>query len=88
MSDTFRDFHRFTVPDQSVRTGTEAISAVLDLLAESERLTAEQRQGILKALQDRETLGSTGIGRGLAVPHAKYSGLAQLIGAVANFQPM
>jgi len=49
------------------------------------RLTAEQRQGILKALQDRETLGSTGIGRGLAVPHAKYSVLAQLIGAVANF---
>lgn len=33
--------------------------------------TAEQRTEILNALLEREKLGSTGIGSGVAVPHAK-----------------
>ena len=48
-------------------------------------LNMEHRRGILAALEKREELGSTGIGRGVAVPHAKYPGVARLIGAVADF---
>lgn len=85
MPETIRDFHIFTISDQSVRTGAEAISAVFERLAESERLTAEQRRRILAALQVREELASTGIGDGLAIPHAKFAGVDRLIGAVAKF---
>jgi len=81
----FRNFERFTISDRSICTNVQAIAAVFNRLAESEHLNMEHRRGILAALEKREELGSTGIGRGLAVPHAKYPDVARLIGAVANF---
>lgn len=34
---------------------------------------------------NREQLGSTGIGRGIAIPHAKHRGLDRLVGVIASF---
>ena len=34
---------------------------------------------LVEVLQERETLGSTGIGEGVAIPHGKLAGLSQLI---------
>ncbi|HBQ35752.1 MAG TPA: PTS lactose transporter subunit IIC [Rhodobacteraceae bacterium] len=34
----------------------------------------------VKALQDREKLGSTGVGHGVALPHARISGIDSVIG--------
>ena len=34
---------------------------------------------VLHALLDRERLGSTGVGEGVAIPHAKIGGLKQLV---------
>lgn len=42
-----------------------------------------EQDGIVKAILKREELGSTGIGRGVAVPHTKHSSVARLIGTVA-----
>jgi mannitol/fructose-specific phosphotransferase system IIA component (Ntr-type) len=39
-------------------------------------------EDIVKAILKRELLGSTGIGRGVAIPHAKHAGVDRLIGAV------
>jgi PTS system nitrogen regulatory IIA component len=36
------------------------------------------------ALQSRETLGSTGLGRGFALPHARLEGLSRLVGLFAR----
>ena len=38
---------------------------------------------IVKAILKRELLGSTGIGRGVAIPHAKHASVDRLVGAVA-----
>jgi PTS system fructose-specific IIA component/PTS system nitrogen regulatory IIA component len=38
---------------------------------------------IIKAVHKRELLGSTGIGRGVAIPHTKHPSVNQLIGTVA-----
>src|SRR5436309_12552181 len=38
---------------------------------------------IVKAILKREELGSTGIGRGVAVPHTKHLSVDKLIGSVA-----
>jgi nitrogen PTS system EIIA component len=35
--------------------------------------------GLLKTLITRESLGSTGIGGGVAIPHGKYDGLRELV---------
>jgi mannitol/fructose-specific phosphotransferase system IIA component (Ntr-type) len=80
----FPEFGRFTIRDESIRSGAQAISAVFDRLAESEHLDAAQRKDILKGLHDRESLGSTAVGNGLAIPHAKHPRLGRLIGAVAG----
>jgi PTS system fructose-specific IIA component/PTS system nitrogen regulatory IIA component len=38
---------------------------------------------LIKAIMKREQLGSTGIGRGVAIPHAKHTGAERLIGSLA-----
>ena len=50
---------------------------------------AAQRLGIEAAtvnaaLNDREQLGSTGFGQGVAIPHAKIDGMAQIYGLFAR----
>jgi PTS system nitrogen regulatory IIA component len=37
---------------------------------------------IVKAILRREQLGSTGIGRSIAIPHAKHAGLDKLVGTI------
>jgi PTS system fructose-specific IIA component/PTS system nitrogen regulatory IIA component len=39
-------------------------------------------EGIVKAILKREELGSTGIGRGVAVPHTKHPSVSRLVGTV------
>ena len=58
---------------------------VLQLLSESlasfeEAPAAEE---ILKAIECREAILSTGLGRGLAVPHVRLEGVSQMLMAVA-----
>ena len=40
-------------------------------------------EGIVQAILKREELGSTGIGRGIAVPHTKHPSVDKLVGTVA-----
>ena len=40
--------------------------------------------GINAAIGEREQLGSTGFGQGVAIPHAKIDGLAQIYGLFAR----
>jgi mannitol/fructose-specific phosphotransferase system IIA component (Ntr-type) len=42
---------------------------------------------IIKAIHKRELLGSTGIGRGVAIPHTKHPSVDRLIGTVAISRP-
>ena len=55
----------------AVEDKTQLLEQLADLLAS----TAEERHSIVEALRDREKLGSTGIGRGVAIPHARIAGL-------------
>jgi nitrogen PTS system EIIA component len=43
-------------------------------------------QLILEALQAREALGSTGVGAGIAIPHARIPRLQQFVGYFARLQ--
>lgn len=52
-------------------------------LVEAGKIAANDFDGIVQAIMRREELGSTGIGRGVAVPHTKHASVDQLVGAVA-----
>jgi len=60
----------------------DAITELVDLLAEQGGVT--DRDKVLKAVLDRETTRSTGIGYGLAVPHGKCTGCPRLTMAVGK----
>lgn len=62
----------------------------LTLLAEkAASLTGQAAPVIRQALMERETLGSTGVGRGVAIPHGKIEGLAKIVGLFAKLdQPV
>lgn len=65
-------------------TGKEsAIREIVQSLATAGRLDASDTDGVARAILNREELGSTGIGQGVAVPHTRHPKADRLIGTVA-----
>jgi len=48
---------------------------LLKLAEKAATLTGQSADEVFEALNDRESLGSTGLGNGIAVPHGKFSPL-------------
>lgn len=59
----------------------EVISELTELLIEAGVLKAKEKSGLVKLLMDRESLGSTGIGQGIGIPHAKSQSVKELVAA-------
>jgi hypothetical protein len=51
-----------------------------ELSARAARLTGLQERYIFDTLLQRERLGSTGLGQGIAIPHGKFAGLKRITG--------
>ncbi len=70
------------VPDLTA----ESKDDVLDKLAErlSEHESSLDRSEVFRVLKEREQLGSTGIGGGVAIPHGKIESLDRMIIEVAR----
>ncbi|MCE2791597.1 MAG: PTS sugar transporter subunit IIA [Planctomycetota bacterium] len=68
--------------DLDATTKEGVIRELIHSLIASGSLTAEQEEPIVQAIMKREELGSTGIGRGIAVPHTKHSSVGQPVGTV------
>src|SRR6201995_4935457 len=58
--------------------------AIQELAARAAELTGHNEREILEILQQREKLGSTGIGNGIAIPHGKLPKLERLFGLFAR----
>ena len=59
------------------------IREMVQALVDVSQIDADEQESIVKAILKREELGSTGIGRGVAVPHTKHPSVDNLIGTVA-----
>jgi mannitol/fructose-specific phosphotransferase system IIA component (Ntr-type) len=59
-----------------------AIRQLVESLASTGAIAAGEVEGIVGAIMKREELGSTGIGRGVAVPHTKHASIERLVGTV------
>lgn len=81
----FADF----VSREAVRADLEAdekevvIREMTQTLVDAGAISPDEYESIVKAILKREELGSTGIGRGVAVPHTKHPGVSRLVGTVA-----
>jgi nitrogen PTS system EIIA component len=58
--------------------------ALQELASQAARLTGLTDSAIYEALLQRERLGSTGIGEGIAIPHGKLPSLTRIFGLVAR----
>jgi PTS system fructose-specific IIA component/PTS system nitrogen regulatory IIA component len=74
---------------EAIRTQLEAddketvIRSMAKSLLEAKQINAKDFESIVEAILKREELGSTGIGRGVAVPHTKHASIDRLMGTVA-----
>lgn len=57
----------------------EVIKELVDLLSKAQPI--KDKEKLIKTLMDREALGSTGIGQGIGIPHAKSNAVKELTSA-------
>ncbi|TWU29506.1 PTS sugar transporter subunit IIA [Bythopirellula polymerisocia] len=69
--------------DIEVDNKEQVIRAMANALLEAGKIAEDQHESIVEAILKREELGSTGIGRGVAVPHTKHPSVKELVGTVA-----
>jgi len=60
--------------------------ALHEISAHAARLTGLDERDIFETLLQRERLGSTGIGEGIAIPHGKPARLGRLFGLMARLE--
>ena len=70
-------------PNLRVESKDAAIRAMVTNLTKSDSVRPQDEEGIIAAILKREELGSTGIGKGVAVPHTKHPSVDKLIATVA-----
>jgi PTS system nitrogen regulatory IIA component len=58
-----------------------------DLAEHAATLTQLGARDIFETLLQRERLGSTAVGRGIAIPHGQIAGLERIVGVFARLQP-
>jgi nitrogen PTS system EIIA component len=69
------------VPSLKAKTKKQLLQ---ELASRAARLTGLPERDIFDVLLQRERLGSTGLGQGVAIPHGKIAGLKAIVGIFAR----
>ena len=71
------------IPELTATTKEGVIREMVESLRAAGQFRGTDLEDIIRAILKREFLGSTGIGRGVAIPHTKHNSVERLIGTVA-----
>lgn len=69
------------IPDMKATERWPAITEIVDLLVALQRIEPAYRESVLAALRQREETMSTGIGFGIAIPHASSDHVTEVVAA-------
>ena len=72
------------IADLKASQKLDTLQEIVAALAAAGAVKESDVEDVERAIMRREELGSTGIGKGVAVPHAKHSGVKGVIGAFAR----
>ncbi len=72
------------VPELESRDRNGVIRELVQSLADHGALAAEHVEPVARIAIRRENEGSTGFGKGVAVPHVKYDGAAQMVATIGR----
>lgn len=67
------------IPEMKATERWPAITEIVDLLVSTNRIQVEHRDSVLAALRQREETMSTGIGFGIAIPHASSEYVGEVV---------
>ena len=78
----------FSIEPQAVRVvRAESKQQILSVLADTfGAVTMIDASHVLERIEEREKLGSTGFGRGVAIPHARIDGLTRPVAAFLRLE--
>ena len=71
------------IPELASATKEGVIREMVESLRAAGQFKSGDPEDIIRAILKRELLGSTGIGRGVAIPHTKHPSADRLVGTVA-----
>ena len=69
------------IPEMASKERWEAIRELIDRLVEAGKIDKEDSEDVLESIRQREETMSTGIGFGIAIPHASSSRVAEVVAA-------
>ena len=69
------------IPEMKATERWSAIVELIDLLVRLDKIKADDRDSILASLKQREETMSTGIGFGIAIPHASSDRISDVVAA-------
>jgi len=65
---------------------TSKKQALQELARRAAELTGESERAVFDVLLERERLGTTGVGGGIAIPHGRLAGLSSMFGLFARLE--
>ena len=85
----FADFICFeaTIPELEARTRDEVIAELVSSLEKAGKLVKGTSKELVKAMIKRENEASTGMGKGMAIPHVKHRAVTDVVGVVGQSSP-
>ncbi|MCL2329693.1 MAG: PTS sugar transporter subunit IIA [Phycisphaerae bacterium] len=72
------------IPELQATDRNGVIRELVDSLAKSTGLSEQDTAAIVKAIIVRENQGTTGFGKGVAIPHVKHPAVKQIAGAIGR----
>ncbi|MBL8832412.1 MAG: PTS sugar transporter subunit IIA, partial [Rhodospirillales bacterium] len=82
------EFTEFMTPECVVASlkATSKKQALQELAKKAAEISSADERQILEVVMERERLGTTGVGNGIAIPHGKLPGLKRLSGVFARLE--
>jgi PTS system fructose-specific IIA component/PTS system nitrogen regulatory IIA component len=72
------------VPELEAGDREGVLREMVKALTKSRKMAAKHAEDVVRQLLDREKQGTTGIGKGVAVPHVRHDAVKQVTAAVAR----
>jgi PTS system fructose-specific IIA component/PTS system nitrogen regulatory IIA component len=72
------------IPELEATDRDAVLREMVKTLAKAKKIVAKHVDDVVKQLAEREKQGTTGIGKGVAVPHVRHDAVKQVTAAVAR----
>ncbi len=77
-------FSKCSIREVKADNMQDALVEIVSAMVAKKLIAAEEEKEVLEAFLKREKLGTTAIGKGVALPHVRRPGLKEVVGVIAH----